>query len=365
MAAYSLKKGQMPKVTVLMSVYNGQRYLRQSVESILGQTFTDFEFVIINDGSTDNSRDILLSYRDPRMIVIDNDKNVGLTRSLNRGLSLARGEYVARQDADDISLPTRLEKQAKYLDTHLPVAVLGTQARNINAQGRIFTSFGWERSLNEIGIRWLCMFESPFIHSSVMMRRNIIRDEYKGYDPDYVSSQDYELWTRVVYKYACSNLGEHLIYFRVHPESLSANYSAECVAAVSVALRQAAYAGLGQEPPNGWIDQWVRMNNPALYRTKPDIKKIVEMIDGMHERFVTVYGAAKENKEIRHQKDRMLARIAYSALDFDKIASLALFWRVCRDDAKIAIRILPKYIFILIFGKHAAVFYNRVVSIFE
>ena len=98
-----------PKVSVLMSVYNGERYLREAVESILNQTFTDFEFIIIDDGSTDSSRAILASFDDPRIVLLQNETNIGLTRSLNEGLSLARGKYIARQDADDASLLERLE----------------------------------------------------------------------------------------------------------------------------------------------------------------------------------------------------------------------------------------------------------------
>ena len=97
----------MPKVTVLMSVYNSEKFLRESINSILEQTFKDFEFLIINDGSTDSSREIILSYNDPRITLFDNKNNIGLTKSLNKGLDLAKGEYIARQDADDISLPVQ------------------------------------------------------------------------------------------------------------------------------------------------------------------------------------------------------------------------------------------------------------------
>src|SRR3990170_6306785 len=103
-----------PEITVLMSVYNGERFLREAIESILNQTYRDFEFLIINDGSTDSSREIILSYNDPRIRLIDNELNIGLTRSLNKGLRLARGKYIARQDADDISFRKRLEKQVAF-----------------------------------------------------------------------------------------------------------------------------------------------------------------------------------------------------------------------------------------------------------
>ena len=118
-----------PTVTVLLSVYNGERYLRESIESILNQTFTDFEFLIINDGSTDDSRRIISSYDDPRIQLIDNEQNIGLSQSLNKGLKLARGTYIARQDADDISEPERLAKQVSYMDRNPHIALLGSWYR--------------------------------------------------------------------------------------------------------------------------------------------------------------------------------------------------------------------------------------------
>ena len=105
-----------PRVTALMSVFNGDKYLSEALESILNQTFTNFEFLIINDGSNDRTEDILKSYDDVRIRIINNDNNMGLAKSLNKGLRIARGEYIARMDADDISLPTRLARQVEFLD---------------------------------------------------------------------------------------------------------------------------------------------------------------------------------------------------------------------------------------------------------
>ena len=117
-----------PRVTVLMAVYNGERFLAEAVASILDQTFRDFEFLIVNDGSTDRSREIILSFGDPRIRLVDNPENIGLTRSLNRGLELAKGGLIARQDADDISLPERLEREIGFLDGNPKAAIVGSQA---------------------------------------------------------------------------------------------------------------------------------------------------------------------------------------------------------------------------------------------
>jgi glycosyltransferase involved in cell wall biosynthesis len=160
----------MPKVTMLMSVYNGARFLREAIESILGQTFRDFEFLIVDDGSTDDSREMILSYCDPRVRLVINDRNVGLPRSLNRGLDLAQGEYVARQDADDISESARLAKQVAFLDSYHDVALLGTWYRKIDEGGRIIG----DRQLpcDHVRIRWCQLFFCPFVHTAIMLRKS-------------------------------------------------------------------------------------------------------------------------------------------------------------------------------------------------
>ena len=126
-----------PKVTVLMSVYNGERYLHESIESILNQTFKDFGFLIINDGSTDNTPKILKSYKDQRIKIISNKNNLGLTKSLNKGIKLAKGEYIARQDVDDVSLSERLEKQVKFLNSYPSYAAVGTFTKIINEDSKV------------------------------------------------------------------------------------------------------------------------------------------------------------------------------------------------------------------------------------
>src|SRR6266404_5082859 len=359
---HSPEARRRPRVTVLMAVYNGERYLRESIDSVLRQTFSDFEFIIVNDGSTDSSRDIVLSYNDRRIRLTDNLENIGLTQSLNRGLLLARGEYVARHDADDISHPSRFEKQAKYLDAHPEIVILGSQARHIDERGRVLSSRLWARPVTEIGIRWVCMFDSPFIHSSVMMRCHILKDNYGGYNPAYDKNQDHELWTRIVYDHPSRNLVERLIDFRVHSKSLSATYTIHNIEKFAATVRKGACAGLGQEPPEELAHLWVRINNPNLKSENLDIKKIVRIIDSMHQRFVTYNQLDMKDEEILYHKHCMLVRIAYNALSFNKVASLSVFLRVCREDLRLSAEILPKYVVTFVFGKRAARLYRRIKS---
>ncbi len=209
----------MPRVSVLMSVFNGARYLRASVESILSQTYADFEFIIVDDGSTDDSARILNSYRDLRIRVIFQD-NCGLAAALNRGLTQARGEFVARQDQDDVSLPERLASQIRYLDGKGDAALVGTGAQIVNPDGSLRRVSG--QLTQSVLLRWALLFGNPFIHSSVMIRRRALED-VGGYtlDPQRQPPEDYELWSRIATRWNVANLDKPLLRYREVPGSMS------------------------------------------------------------------------------------------------------------------------------------------------
>ena len=213
--------GQNPKVTVLMSVYNGEKYLSEAVESILAQTFRDFEFLIIDDGSTDSSPEMLSGYasRDSRVRIVRNDENVGLTRSLNKGLGLSRGEYIARMDADDVACPDRLACQVEYLDKKPDIAAVGAGIEIIDEDSQVIG-----RRLpkdNSVFLkRNLILKNSVFAHSSVMFRREVVV-QAGGYDDNYRYAQDYDLWSRLGKKYEFGALERVLLKWR----SVSSNIS--------------------------------------------------------------------------------------------------------------------------------------------
>lgn len=203
-----------PTVSVVMSVYNGAAHLAEAMESILTQNFTDFEFIIIDDGSTDETPAIIAAHDDARIKACRNDENMGLTRSLNIGLDHARGKYIARMDADDISLPNRFARQVEYLDAHPEVAVLGTAYETMTDTGRYEVT---PYTRNE-HLRALELFNPPFAHPTVMVRSDFFIRHNLRYDPAYRFSQDYELWSRLfALKDAfCSNLTEPLLRYRMH-----------------------------------------------------------------------------------------------------------------------------------------------------
>ncbi|MEN6462126.1 MAG: glycosyltransferase family 2 protein, partial [Syntrophomonas sp.] len=168
-----------PLVTVLMAVYNGEQFLKESIDSILSQTFSDFEFIIVDDASTDNSRALIDSYADPRIRVISNAHNLRLAGSLNRGLSLARGKYVARMDADDISLRQRLEKQVAFMESRPDIGVSGSWLECFGDKRQV-----WEYPVDPGIIRCNLLFQNQLGHATVIMRRQLMTDKRLFYNPN-------------------------------------------------------------------------------------------------------------------------------------------------------------------------------------
>jgi len=224
-----------PKVSVVMSVYNGERYLREAVNSILDQTFTDFEFIIVNDGSIDNTCAILESYNDSRIVLIHNQENIGLTRSLNKGLTLAQGEYVARMDADDVAIPHRFEKQVAFLEKHPEIGILGSSCWTIDTNGQ--GQGVYQMPTNDLQIRWTSLLANPFVHPTVMIRRDLLIQNGLKYDEAFQTTQDYELWMRVLKYTRGANLSEPLIRYRVRYGITSKHRQAQLRNHDTIALR--------------------------------------------------------------------------------------------------------------------------------
>lgn len=214
------KNGKIPEISVLMSVYNGEAFLAQALESILGQSFSDFELVVVEDASTDRTAQILAQYqaKDARIRVIKNTQNLGLTASLNRGLEVAQGRYIARMDADDISLPERFMTQYWFMEEHLSVAACGSLVRVIDETGKMLGEKNLALSYEDIKKKML--FNNQFIHSTLFFRASMLR-EIGGYDETFQKSQDYELMLRLCAQYPVVNLREKLLQFRLHADSLS------------------------------------------------------------------------------------------------------------------------------------------------
>lgn len=208
----------MPKVSVLMSVYNGARYIETALESILAQTFSDFEFIIVDDGSTDETPVILHRCSDPRIVHLHSEANLGLAKSLNRGMRVTRGEYVARQDADDLSFPQRLKSQVQFLDSHPDISLVGTSFVQIDDQGQELRTV--TMPLEPDQIHEMLFYAHCFCHGSVMARRSDLQT-VGGYDERFVAAQDTDLWLRLAERYRLANLPAPLYAFRTHAASVA------------------------------------------------------------------------------------------------------------------------------------------------
>jgi len=207
-----------PTVSVVMGVYNGGRFLREAVKSVLGQSFRDFEFLIVDDGSTDDTAGMLREFSDPRIRVITNERNEGLTRCLIKGCREARGKYIARMDADDISYPNRFQKQVDFLDTHERYAVVGTQYHILDDKGKTRATSSYFCSTEEIQEDiWR---RSPFAHGSTMFVKEKIAG-CGGYRNLFRYTQDYDLWLRVVERHKTANLPSVLYGLRYHRASIT------------------------------------------------------------------------------------------------------------------------------------------------
>ncbi|VAX35716.1 hypothetical protein MNBD_UNCLBAC01-516 [hydrothermal vent metagenome] len=208
-----------PIITILMTVYNGEKYLKDSIESILKQTYQDFEFLIINDKSTDNSADIINSFNDFRINIVTNDKNIGQTCSLNKGLKLAKGKYIARMDADDKAFPYWLEHQLNFIKKNPEYTVVSTKASVMDVNNRITKILNSPQSYQEIILK--CLVGSPINHVGSLFKKDIIL-ECGGYDENFKIAADYDLWSRLIrgkYKFACiDTIG---VAVRVHEQSIS------------------------------------------------------------------------------------------------------------------------------------------------
>lgn len=208
---------KVPLVSVLMPVYNGEKYLVEAVQSILNQSITDFELLLINDGSTDGTDDIVNTFTDKRIVKINNIQNRGLIFSLNRGISLAQGKYIARMDADDISMPSRLEKQISFLELHHEIGFCGTWAFKIDGKGG---KIGVIRKVTDYrALKISLLFSSPYLHPSMVIRTELLKHNH--YNEAYKHIEDFELWIRLSKISKGANLPLYLLHYRWHGNNIS------------------------------------------------------------------------------------------------------------------------------------------------
>lgn len=210
-----------PVISVVLSTFNAEKYISQCIQSLLKQSFEDFELVVIDDGSTDNSAQIIRSFmKADHRIRLLTTSNRGLPSALNLGISIARGKYIARMDADDVAHPERLQKQYMFLEDNADIGVCGTWAAIVNEKGHK-TGKILKHPRRDLDLKAKLFFSVCFVHPSVMMRRKLIEQSGKFYDESYRVAQDYDLWVRLAKRTKFYNLQEELLDYRITTGSLS------------------------------------------------------------------------------------------------------------------------------------------------
>jgi len=207
----------MPKVSVLMPVYNAGRFMKTAIDSILSQTFDDFEFLIIDDGSTDDSINIIRANSDDRIVLVKNKKNLGVSCTLNIGLGAAKGEYIIRMDADDISRSCRIKRQVEFMDANPTIGISGTWVRLFGDQPFVVT----RKPVGPSVVGCFLVFYNPLAHPSVILRSKALVENSLKYDPAYSRTEDYDLWSRSNGFFPIDNIPQPLVLMRHHPDSIT------------------------------------------------------------------------------------------------------------------------------------------------
>lgn len=259
-----------PLVSVLMACYNSERYLKSAVDSILGQTYKNFEFIIINDGSTDRSLEILKSYTDSRIYLVNNEVNRGHTYSLNSGIKISKGKYIARMDSDDVSLPFRLTKQVEFMENNPDIAACGSWTKTIGKNKGQVNKY----LTNPEDIKANLLFYTSLSHPTVILRKSALLKHNLTYSIDIdrdENSEDYALWVKLAQFEKLSNIPEVLLKFRVHNTNVSSIFKEKNRLSASE-IRRRQLATLGLSP----ADEEMSIHNSVLLGDHTSIKSFID-----------------------------------------------------------------------------------------
>lgn len=265
-------------ISVLLPVYNGEKYLAEAIESVLNQTYSDFEFLIISDGSTDGTKQISHKYaaRDKRIRYFENEKNQGLVETLNRGLGLVSGKYIARMDADDICHPERFQKQIDFMDGHPDIAICGTSFQSFGASN---TTHIYPREHEEIKAGLL--FGSCICHPSVFIRADFIREHKIEYLQETFPAEDYKIWVKAAKHGLLHNLPDVLLQYREHDTQISTEnrqWQKEQTDKIRLEMLEWLYPWFSDEEKQYHIDIFVPSNINAKEDFRPFKKWIHKLI---------------------------------------------------------------------------------------
>jgi len=263
----------IPKVSVILPTYNAATHLEKAINSILGQTFENFELIIVNDGSTDNTSEVLAKYTDPRIIVLTQE-HLGLPKALNKGIAAARGIYLARQDADDISLPQRLKKQVEFLDQNLSYGLVGSWTQIITPEGPTLRQHTHPTSNGQLQIQLL--MNNQFVHSAVMLRASCLKiTGLYSENPEHFPPEDYDLWLKIAQHFPVANIPQVLLQYLELPNSISRTKEELINARAAKMAREAIQVTPGLNYSNDTIHSLIEVVNGRP--TKLTLNKYLSM----------------------------------------------------------------------------------------
>ncbi len=321
-------KDNLP-ISVIMSVFNSERFIGKAIDSIVNQTFKDFEFIIINNASTDKTKEIISSYRDQRIILIENEKNLGQTKALNIGIRRSRGQFIARMDADDISIPQRLELQYKCLTENESIAVVGSWFEEIDETGRHIKYYRMPTEPLEIK----CYLISPgelgyycILHPAVTIRRNVLF-EVGLYNEEYYP-QDYDLWVRIIRRYKIANLDRFLIKHLISNEQQSNKFRSN----IDADLKKIIISNIQYYLPSieeGQLMSLLRMLQYRPQKSKEDGLKVLKIFNLFFKEYID---GAVGNTLVKKIKNKIELFYLFQLLKTNPVYSLRrLLKLICKN----------------------------------
>lgn len=292
-----------------MPVYKGDKYLSKAVDSILDQTFSDFEFIIICDDPTPETKEILNKYQqsDSRIHVYYQERQ-GLVNSLNMGISLAKGEYIARMDADDISLPRRFEKQIEFLRNNPEIQLVGSDLEFIDNKGNKIIEMKTPTIPTKPGlIKWNLFFQCCIYHPTIMTRKSVI-ERAGGYSPDYIHAEDYELWLRLSESVKLANLPDILLKLRKHENNISTIHITTQLLNANIAVLNSLSKSLNIKTS---LEEVILLRNATPPKCINDILKVEKLILELEKKTLnTVVLSNFERKQIKNDATRRILTLA-------------------------------------------------------
>lgn len=307
------------KVTVLLPVYNAEKYIEEAIESVLNQTYRDFRLLLIDDGSTDKSSDLIHNFTDDRIDYIKNEKNMGITKTLNRGLDLINSEYIIRMDSDDICYPNRFFEQVKFMDQNTEIVVAGTNIKKISDQSKTKVS---TVATNPEQVKTELLFNSPLRHPTTILRNKVLKKENFKYSEEYIATEDYGLWIEISKKYKLTNINKVLLDYRIHEDGITvhAKKNKEKRDSAHILLYEKLFNDLHIEYTDEELKLYRDFITYNMQFTKENLKKIANLFEKIKSKI------ANENYDINFYENTLskFFRInfqvqQYSMTNFTKI----------------------------------------------